>query len=203
MPQKQNETALSHLQAAARNNPKDAIAWHRLGVASNQHRQFAAAHAAYEKALSLQPDNVKILSNMGANLNDSGDYRQAETCLRKALAIEPIPIVKLNLAAALIGQGKRTEEVKTLAGKVLTDIDPAADRHSQIVCAAAYCQMAEAMTWESRVTEAAAHYRQAAVLNPESSTPYVGLGNLLIDEGKFAEAEGVLAKVPEQSPAYP
>ncbi|HXW11968.1 MAG TPA: tetratricopeptide repeat protein [Nitrososphaeraceae archaeon] len=77
----------------------------------------------YDKALSINQNNVPALVQKGTELVNQGDGRQAVTWLDKALSIDPTNLMALvSKGAALRDMGKYQEAIVTY-DKVLT-IDP-------------------------------------------------------------------------------
>src|SRR5574341_873832 len=77
----------------------------------------------YDKALDLDPKNVKALYNKGLSLDNLGTYKEAITYYDKVLAIDPNDIAALNNKGAALDDLGRYEEAITYYDKALA-IDP-------------------------------------------------------------------------------
>ncbi len=78
-----------------------------LGVASDLDRQHELAQAFYKQALSIDPESVKTLINVGYSFYMSGDYRKAQRFILQALDIDPDNEKALNnLALIYLAKGE-------------------------------------------------------------------------------------------------
>jgi len=95
--------------------PRDWRAYSLLGVAYEQVRRVDDAHAAWNQALVLSPDNPDVLTNAATAALTHGDAPGAETLLRRAVA-QPTASAKVrqNLAMVLGLQGKMGEAEQIL-----------------------------------------------------------------------------------------
>lgn len=78
-----------------------------LGVAADLDKQHELAQAFYKQALSIDPESVKTLTNVGYSFYMSGDYRKAQRFILQALDIDPDNEKALNnLALVYLGKGE-------------------------------------------------------------------------------------------------
>lgn len=78
-----------------------------LGVSSDLDKQHELAQAFYKQALSIDPESVKTLTNVGYSFYMSGDYRKAQRFILQALDIDPDNEKALNnLALVYLGKGE-------------------------------------------------------------------------------------------------
>ena len=93
--------ALKELEKATQLNPKQAIAFNLLGVTYRQLGQFEKARAAYESAISLDPNYANATLNLGV-LHDLflNDAVRASELYTRYLALTPAgdPVVSKWLA---------------------------------------------------------------------------------------------------------
>jgi len=103
------------LEKARDQAPRDWRSYSLLGVAYEQVRRFDDAHAAWNQALTLSPDNPDVLTNAAMSAMTRGDAAAAETLLRRAAA-QPAASAKVrqNLAMVLGLQGKMGEAEQIL-----------------------------------------------------------------------------------------
>jgi superkiller protein 3 len=83
------QEAREHLQQAVQANPRLATAWNDLGVALYQLDQPAAAFAAWERAIDLEPQLWDTLWNLGTKAAERGFNRQARAALERFVAGAP------------------------------------------------------------------------------------------------------------------
>ncbi|MCG9575031.1 tetratricopeptide repeat protein [Vibrio tubiashii] len=78
-----------------------------LGVAADLDKQHELAQAFYKQALSIEPESVKTLTNVGYSFYMSGDYRKAQRFVLQALDIDPDNEKALNnLALVYLAKGE-------------------------------------------------------------------------------------------------
>jgi Flp pilus assembly protein TadD len=81
-----------------------------LGVAFDQLGRYTEARQAYQEALTIQPNDPGILTNLGMSHLISGEPAEAEEVLRQAAALPGAPPqARLNLAVAVALQGRFDE----------------------------------------------------------------------------------------------
>ncbi len=114
--------SVAPLERARDQAPRDWRPWSLLGVAYEQVRRFDDAHAAWNQALALSPDNPDVLTNAAMAAITHGDAAGAEALLRRAAA-QPgaTPKVRQNLAMALGLQGKMGEAEQILRRELPPD----------------------------------------------------------------------------------
>jgi Flp pilus assembly protein TadD len=86
------------------------VANHRLGVIAARNRQFDEAMAYLERAERSAPDHVELLSDIGYALYMQNDLAQAETKLRRALAVDPQCQSARNNLGLVLGELGRLDE---------------------------------------------------------------------------------------------
>ena len=136
--------ALERAQAQA---PNDWRPLSLLGVAYTAVRRTDDGRDAWNRGLTLSPDNPDILTNAAMALTSQGDAAGAETLLRRAVA-QPTSTLKMrqNLALVLGLQGKTAEAEQILR----RDLPPeAADRNLQWLRDKAGAPADAARTWDS------------------------------------------------------
>jgi tetratricopeptide (TPR) repeat protein len=85
--------------------------------------QFAEAQAYYERALRLQPDDIKTLNNLGFAYQAQTKYPQAAQCFVKVLGQSPNNSIAYNNLAGTLYQMGMADSAKVLWEKALK-IDP-------------------------------------------------------------------------------
>lgn len=108
------QEALRPLAALAEADPHDWRVRSALGVALDQLSRFPEARQVYAEALTISPNNARVLTNMGMSHLMEGDASGAEPILRQAVAQADAPAeARQNLAVAIALQG-RFEEASQL-----------------------------------------------------------------------------------------
>lgn len=65
----------------------------------HKNKNFAVARQLYNELLRLDPNNIRILTNMGLLYKQQGDFTKAISLYQQALAIKPAPSVYGNLGS--------------------------------------------------------------------------------------------------------
>jgi Flp pilus assembly protein TadD len=98
--------AKAAFQAATQKNPKQADAFHYLGLVEDQQGHKAEAEKAYRRALELDPSLEESATNLAAILIEAGKNDDAANLMRKAIAKDPkSAALEVNLGMALSGKG--------------------------------------------------------------------------------------------------
>jgi serine/threonine protein kinase/Flp pilus assembly protein TadD len=105
--------------------PNSWPAYNRLGFALHSEGKFQAAIQAYRTASNIAPGNSAVLSNLGAEYLQIGQFADAVDSLKKSFALEPNDLAALNTALALRYQG-RNDEALLFALKAV-ELNPADD----------------------------------------------------------------------------
>ena len=91
-------------------NPQASGAHYNLGIYLETEGHYGEAHAAYQTAHELQPDNPSLLINIGRLLSKQGHKEEAMARYREALRRNPQhQIAMRNIAVVLINQGRYAE----------------------------------------------------------------------------------------------
>ncbi|MEA2783412.1 MAG: hypothetical protein QOK29_4956 [Rhodospirillaceae bacterium] len=113
--------AIRHLQTASVDKP-DWRTKNSLGVAYDMLGDHASAQSAYRAGLTVAPDNLQLLTNLGLSLTLSGNFPEALAMLGKA-ARDPAAGARqrqnLALAYGLSGNDQKAAEI------LKADLDPA------------------------------------------------------------------------------
>jgi DnaJ-class molecular chaperone len=86
----QNYTeAAGNFQLAVTRNPKDVRAHHYLGLAAGRSGDMRTAVKALETAMSLEPQNVRLLKDAGSVFRQAGLLTKAEKAFAEAVRWDP------------------------------------------------------------------------------------------------------------------
>jgi Flp pilus assembly protein TadD len=100
------DLALALFEDAVRLAPDFAGAWGNLGVARRRGGNISGAFAAYEQALTVDPDNPTVLSNLAALYSSLGKEREARQALSVASVTDASPHSLLVRGDLELAQGR-------------------------------------------------------------------------------------------------
>lgn len=107
---------LAAMQAALDRQPAQPALLNQLGIAQRQQGQFAAARAAYEKAIALDPAAVEPQLNLGILLDVYlGDAARAQALYQRCKELSPADAAVLDKWLAEIKTRKPTPGAPTVA----------------------------------------------------------------------------------------
>ncbi len=87
--------------------------WFNQGVVAQKAGKTAEARAAYEKTLSIKPDDIDALNNLGVLLFNTGSYDEALVVFEKLSGMESGSTnAKLNMAACLSKIGRLDDSIE-------------------------------------------------------------------------------------------
>ena len=159
---KPEEARPSYL-AALKKDPSRADAELRLAVLDDRKGDQAGADKHFARALKLQPKNPEILCDRGYSLYLRRQWADAETSLKKALAIDPTHARShMNLALVLARGGNSQDALKEFAR---AGCDPADAR----------ANLGLVLAMEGRLEEAKREYSAALAAKPSSTRAREGL----------------------------
>ena len=107
--QKDYQQAIAYFQAALRKDPKNAVLFNKLGLATwkNNDKDMNTARSYFQKAAKLDPKYAEAQNNIGAVDYTQKNLRSAAKYFKKAVALEETRATfHINLGAAWFGQNK-------------------------------------------------------------------------------------------------
>ena len=113
--------AIEPLKIAIKSQPGDWRPYSLMGVALEQSERPAEAREAFQKALTLSPENPAVLSNLAMSYAAAGDRAQAEQLLRRAVARPDATIKERQNLALIVGLQGRIDEAE---GLIRADLPP-------------------------------------------------------------------------------
>jgi len=139
------------------------------------------------------PENHRAHNNLGAELNDIGDFDLAIREYSRALEIKPdFADANNNLGSALIRQGQIEEAIQCLS--------KALQKEPRKV--GALNNMGVALAQKGDLKDAIRYFKKALRIKPLYAGAHNGLGNALAQQGHVEEAMVEWAKAAEIDPAY-
>jgi protein O-GlcNAc transferase len=159
-------------------NPKNARAYHLLGVVAHQlNRPDAAAHLG--RAVTLDPDFAEAHNDRGVILAAGGLFAEALPCFERAVALNPrYSEARNNLAQGLRSLG-RFDEAVTQFELVVKSVPESAVAHFNL---------ASVLERVGRNPDAEQHYRRAIALRSDFFDAHIHLASLLQNTGRLPEA---------------
>ena len=107
------KTEISLWEDAVREGPAMPVAHHNLAFAYHQTGKLPAAQHHYERAIDLQPDYTRPLTNLGAIYRESGELDKAESVLLRAMRSDPGAAEPLNnLGLVYAAQGRPEQALR-------------------------------------------------------------------------------------------
>ena len=199
-------------RAACDADPKNARAFHLLGVVMHQLRRPEAADML-ARAAALRPDVAEIHNDHGVILVANSRLAEALGCFEQALALRSnYPEARANLARSLRSLGRRDEAVKQFEA-VLREAPQAIPVHLELAAtleamgemARAEQHLRQSLTLQPRFFEACLHLarllqlqdrpaeavefaKRAVALRPDSAGALNNLGNVLRALGRSEQA---------------
>ncbi len=165
----------------------------RVGSRKMRYDDVRGAIEAFQKALSLDPNNKQALVMLGQTLYQQGKYDEAEAQLARAARLYPTDVDALRLlGAALTGQGKRAEALDCMR-RVLA-IDPEN--------AESLDEMGMLLIGQEQWEEGLPYLYKAAALGPDNFVARYNLGATLVRRGKNAESIEHLTAAVRLDPAF-
>ncbi len=180
------ETEWARVLAA---HPGDAEALFHLGNLAQARGEHAAAIARFEEALAVEPENPRLLNNLGLALDRATGMRDlpaAEAVFRRAVAAMPAGFdARANLAQNLYQQ-QRFEDALSEFDRLVAEFPVT---HAAIWANRAVCQI--------RCGDpdgALAGFRRAIELAPGTASLHCDAGALLWAQKRFEDAHDELAR---------
>jgi dTDP-4-amino-4,6-dideoxygalactose transaminase/predicted O-linked N-acetylglucosamine transferase (SPINDLY family) len=165
-------------RALIKDCPRHPYPWKALGVIHHRRGQLAEALEAMQAAAERDPDNAETLNNLGSVLKDAWRLDEAETWLRRSLALRPDNAAALTNLAATLFALTRLAEAEASARAALA-LDPARTL--------AWNTLGAVLQNQGRMVDAVAAYRRVLALDPGNTSVH---SNLLF---AMSQMEGVAA----------
>ncbi len=160
-------------------NPKDAEAHERLGLALLLDGQHQNARLALMLASKLKPDIARYHCNLGECLRQLEEFDLAEEHLQQALSIQPdYADASYNLACTLLKINKQKEALVLL--RQLLQKKPHSSRY--------HSTYADLLRETGKPGPAIAHYKKALEYSADYAPAHSNLGPLLLATGKIDDA---------------
>jgi protein O-GlcNAc transferase len=173
-------------------DPENAEASFHLGNRLRELGETVAAIIHYERALAAAPGHTGVLNNLGLALHDMGELERAEACYRQALAIDPQHTGALVNLANLLSAREAVREATSVYDRLFAIRK---DWPGSI-----WIRRAMAQNAAQDIAGAIESYREAARLDPDDMQVQLHLGTLCVQQRRYGEGEGALARALELDP---
>lgn len=177
------------LTESTQGNAADPIAWYSLGRVQYKLNHFDGALVSFQKALELDPRNVKAEDNLGLAYQGLGRAQEAIASYRQAIAWQatadhPSEQPLLNLGSLLIERDDLQEATRLLESAVGIAPDNAKAQE----------QLGRAYLAQSNLGLAAQHLERAVALSPDDSRLHFQLGQVYRKQGLTDKAKAEFAR---------
>jgi tetratricopeptide (TPR) repeat protein len=187
----QSPISMRLLQAAQKVDGRAAFAYNEAGYRQFQQGQLTDAEAAFDQAVSRDPDSAPGLNNLAAIYFIQGDPLQAENYLQRAMEQNPDnPIARYNFGITLMQSHDPVPALR--AFREASFIDPS-NSLPLLQQAYLYSQMGDYANAEQRA-------RSALKLNPSLVPGHMLLGIALYNQGKDTEAQASFTQAESLAP---
>jgi len=199
------DAARASLRLALERDPRHASAWRALGTLELDLGDSAAARAAFEQVVALQPTWHDGHTGLALVALDEG--RASDALLHASAAVRttpPQPYLRYLYGVALRAAGRVDEAVPHIAagdGAHVTWNEVGADATTSERIDLELTRRADEFAAAAKLPEAIALYRQALARRPTDGRVRVRLGTVLAASGKadegLAELDAALAAAPD------
>jgi superkiller protein 3 len=174
-----NEAALPYLNEAVKLDPKDAVAFLKIGEIHDSKGRNAEAIVNFEKAVTIDPEFTSVYLPLGLAHAEAKNYVQAEAYLSKAEAAG-LATSEARLARADIF----TKQGKTQDAIAMLDLIIKAEPNN----ASAVYQRAAALDKAGQKDQALAGYKRAVQIDPNFAPAWFEIGVASYNKGDYQEA---------------
>ncbi len=160
-------------------DPRNADAWHLLGVIGSQFNQHEVAVEYIRRAIELNPNSTAFHANLGASYQKLKQFDKAVASYRRALELNPNNAdAHNNLGVAFQSRGDPAT-AEACFRRALTHNADYAEAHSNL---------GNVLQALGKPAEALASHQRAAQLKPGYAEAHHGIGASLKDLGRLDEA---------------
>jgi len=171
--------------------PDDPIALYNLASSLAGQSKYAEAIAAYRHMLALHAGDERALNGLGAALNDSGDWQQAQKVFAGLIAAHPDSCDgRFNLASLELKHDQANDAEQQFRS-MLEQCPADAGIHSGL---------GAALASEGRAEAAQAEFERSLAIDAHDFTALYNLGDLALQGGQLAKAVSLLESAAEQRP---
>ncbi len=175
-------------------NRVDSLLW--LGNVYRSEHNFAEAIRHHQHAHRVDDRNIEVLLELGKDLEGAKRYEEALQALQKILKIEPDNLTALIRKRDLNIRLERWGEALEIQHRLLKANLPAAEKQAEAALLLGCMYEVGRQLLERGHPDKARRYFRGAIKKDRSFLPaYIGIGEILIHEGKTKDAVEILKKV--------
>ena len=163
----------------------------RIGESARQRHDWPRARQNFELGLAAEPEDARLLDNLGTVLVAEGDWLAAIELFRRA-ATQDGELASAFRNIGLVNLHHRRLPEALAALERARDLDPADGKMWEL--------LARTLELSGRRTEAMVAYRRAIAEQPERAALYHNLGQLHQDSGQLRQAEELYRQAIERNP---
>ncbi len=159
--------------------PRNADAWHSLGLALQGRGELPQASDAHRRALEIRPDRADSHYQLGLALAGQGQRPQAAAHFRQAVQLQPAHAEALaHLGLVLAEQGRRGEAISYFQQALLLRPESAPTYHN----------LGVALAQEQRLPEAVESLEKSLQFQPDYVEACYALGCVFQQQGRRVDA---------------
>jgi tetratricopeptide (TPR) repeat protein len=175
-------------------NRVDSLLW--LGNIYRSERNFPEAIRLHQHAQRVDDRNIEVLLELGKDLEDAKRYEEALQALQQILKIEPDNLTALIRKRNLNIRMERWSEALEIQHRLLKANLPAPEQQAESALLVGCMYEVGRQLLERGHPDKARRYFRGAIKKDRSFLPaYIGIGEILIHEGKTKDAVEILKKV--------
>ena len=177
--QQKLQQVFNEAQILTKRYTKSSTLLNLMGASAAQLGKLDEAVLAFQKALSIKPNDAQAYYNMGNALKDQEKLEEAIDAYRKALSIKPDYADAYNNMGNALKDQEKLEEAIDAYRKALSIKPDYAD---------AYVNMGNVLTDQEKLEDAIEAYNRALSNEPDNAEAHYNMGNALKDQEKLEEA---------------
>lgn len=175
-------------------NRVDSLLW--LGNIYRSERNFPEAIRLHQHAQRVDERNIEVLLELGKDLEDAKRYEEALQALQQILKIEPDNLTALIRKRNLNIRMERWSDALEIQHRLLKANLPAPEKQAEAALLIGCMYEVGRQLLERGHPDKARRYFRGAIKKDRSFLPaYIGIGEILIHEGKTKDAVEILKKV--------
>lgn len=175
-------------------NRVDSLLW--LGNIYRSEHNFPEAIRLHQHAQRVDDRNIEVLLELGKDLEEAKRYEEALQALQNILKIEPDNLTALIRKRNLNIRMERWNEALEIQHRLLKANLPAPEKQAEAALLLGCMYEVGRQLLERGHPDKARRYFRGAIKKDRSFLPsYIGIGEILIHEGKTKDAVEILKKV--------
>ncbi|MFO0700545.1 MAG: tetratricopeptide repeat protein [Nitrospira sp.] len=193
---KRTSEAITLLEKALAIDPTrvDSLLW--LGNIYRSEQNFSEAIRLHQHAQRVDDRNIEVLLELGKDLEGAKRYEEALQALQQILKIEPDNLTALIRKRDLNIRLERWSEALEIQHRLLKANLPAPEKQAEAALLLGCMYEVGRQLLERGHPDKARRYFRGAIKKDRSFLPaYIGIGEILIHEGKTKDAVEILKKV--------